>query len=119
MDVDKCVELHNKILKHGWLESGKTTEDFERDCKTWFDHWSEEADALRNTLSPDLVAFLERAYVTNTDHSFFYYVDGLWSPNMLIEEATIFNECYSEDDPTRYIVLYAMNDFASHQVGLM
>jgi hypothetical protein len=121
MDVNKCVKLHNEIFMHGWLRSGKTNENFERDCKTWFNYFGEEAEALRlqNTLSIDLIAFLERAYVTNLDHSFFYYVDGLEPPSRLFEAAEVFNVLYSNNDPTRYVVLYAMNMFASHPVGLM
>jgi hypothetical protein len=69
MNVGKCVALHNQIFKYGWLGSGRTIEDFEQECKPWFDLWGDEAEALRNTLSPNLVAFLERTFVTNVDHS--------------------------------------------------
>jgi hypothetical protein len=119
MNIDKCVALHNQILKHGWLGSGRTIEDFEQECKTWFDLWGDEAEALRNTLSPDLVAFLERAYATHADHSFFYYVSGLDYPSGLFEAAECISECYSQDDRTRYVVLYHMNRFGSHNVGLV
>jgi hypothetical protein len=119
MDVDKCVALHNKIFIHGWLGSGKTIEDFDRACTTWFDHYGDEAEALQNTLSPDLLAFLGRAYVAKTDHSFFHYVSGLDHPTGLFEAAVCFNDPYSGDDPTRYIALYVMNRFACHPVGLM
>jgi hypothetical protein len=100
MDVDKCVALHNKIFMHGWLASGKSTEDFERDCTTWFDYYGDEAEALRGTLSLDLAAFLESAYVTKTDHSFFHYVSGLGYPSGLVETAEFFNMAYSDGDPT-------------------
>lgn len=90
-----------------------------RDCTTWFEYFGDEAEALRDTLSIDLVAFLESAYVTSADHMFFYYVDGLNSPNRLFEAAEVFNVAYSDDDPTRYIALYAMNDFGSHPIRLM
>jgi hypothetical protein len=119
MDVDKCVVLHNKILKHGWLGSGKTIKDFERECQTWFDHFGEEAEALRTTLSPDLLTFLRGAHITPLDHSFFYYVSGLYSPSAFFEHAELFNEVHSNDDLMRYIVLYAMGMFGNHPVGLM
>jgi hypothetical protein len=119
MDVDKCVALHNKIFMHGWLASGKSTKDFERDCTTWFDYYGDEAEALRDTLSLDLAAFLESAYVAKTDHSFFHYVAGLDYPSGLFETAKFFNIAYSDGDPTRYVALYAINRFASDPVGLM
>jgi hypothetical protein len=34
MNADKCVALHNKIVKYGWLGSDKTIEDFEQNCET-------------------------------------------------------------------------------------
>jgi hypothetical protein len=119
MNVGKCVALHNQIFKYGWLGSGRTIKDFEQECKPWFDLWGDEAEALRKTLSPNLVAFLERAFVTNADHSFFYYVCGLDYPSGLFEAAECISECYSQDDRTRYIVLYHMNSFGSHNVGLV
>jgi hypothetical protein len=72
MDVDKCVELHNKILKHGWLRSGKTIEDFEQKRQTWFDQHGDQAEAVAELLSPDLIAFLEGAYTVDCeyDHTF-------------------------------------------------
>jgi hypothetical protein len=112
MGVDKCSALHNKIIKHGWLGACKTIEDFRQDCKTWFNHFGDAAEALRDTLSPDLVTFLESAYMTDTDHSFFYYVGGLDAPNKLFEAAEFSSVAYSDDDPIPYIALCAMNDFA-------
>jgi hypothetical protein len=38
MDVNKCIPRHNKIFKHGWMESAKIIEDFDWDCKMWFDY---------------------------------------------------------------------------------
>jgi hypothetical protein len=120
MDVDRCVALHNKIFKHGWFESGRTIEEFERECKTWFSLWGDEAEALRNTFSPELVAFLERAYAVGIGHSFFWYVEGLDYPTGLFEAAHCFNEASDDDDPARYIVLYHMNNHGeSHVVGLL
>jgi hypothetical protein len=119
MNVDKCVALHNKIFMHGWLGSDKSIEDFERDCTTWFGYYSGEAEVLRDTLSLNLAAFLESAYVAQTDHCFFHYVAGLNYPSALFETAEFFNMAYSDGDPTRYVALYAMNRFASDPVGLV
>jgi hypothetical protein len=121
MDVDKCVTLHNKILEHGWLHSGKTLEELEQNRKTWFDYHGDAAEAMRDLLSPDLTAFLERAYeVTCEDgHSFFYYVKCLFSPAMVQEHSRTLNyEC--PDGEMQNVVLYIMNySFGSHPMGLM
>ncbi len=87
MDVNKYVVLHNKILEHGWVHSGRSREDLERDRKAWFDYHGDEAEAIRGILSPDIIAFVERAYEVDCEdgHAFFYYVAGLfffrWSMN--------------------------------------
>jgi hypothetical protein len=122
MDVEKCVLLHNRILEHGWLGSGKTIEDLEQNRKTWFDYHGDLAEAISDILSPDLIAFLERAYVVDCDdgHSFFYYVGGLSGPGYIQEQLEGLNVVCPEEGETRYVVLYTMNySFGSHQVGLM
>ena len=122
MDVDKCVELHNKILEHGWLHSGKTIEDFGQKRQTWFDQHGDQAEAISDLLSPDLIAFLERAYEIHCDgaHSFFYYVGGLAGPVNIQEQMESLNLVCEEEGETRYVLLYMMNcDFGSHPVGLM
>ncbi|KAH4063780.1 hypothetical protein HBH50_186600 [Parastagonospora nodorum] len=122
MDVDKCVVLHNKILEHGWVHSGKSREDLERNRKTWFDYHGDEAEAIRDILSPDIIAFLERAYEVDCEdgHAFFYYVAGLFSPSLIHELSETFNHDSSEDGILQNIVLYNMNSsFGSHPVGLV
>jgi hypothetical protein len=122
MDVDKCVILHNKILERGWLQSGKPIEDLEQNRKTWFEYHGDEAEAIRDTLSPDLIAFLERAYEVDCEngHSFFYYVAGLFSPALVHEQSDTFNHESADDDDLQIIVLYNMNySFGSHPVGLL
>ncbi|KAF2993162.1 hypothetical protein E8E13_000065 [Curvularia kusanoi] len=122
MDVNKCAELHNKILEHGWLRSGKSRQDLERNRKTWFDYHGDEAEAIRDILSPDIIAFLERAYVVDWDggHAFFYYVAGLFTPSLVHELSETFNNDFSEDGMLQNIVLYNMNSsFGSHPVGLV
>jgi hypothetical protein len=121
MDVDKCVELHNKILEHGWLRSGKTIEDFEQKRQTWFDQHGDQAEAVSELLSPDLIAFLEGAYTVDCeyDHTFFYYVGGLAGPFNIQDNMETLN-MVCEEGETPYILLYMMNyRFGSHPVGLM
>jgi hypothetical protein len=122
MDVDKCVELHNKILEHGWLHSGKTTEDFKQNRQTWFDYHGDHAETISDLLSPDLIAFLEGAYVIDYEdgHSFFYFVSGLSGPVNIQEQMETLNSVCEEEGETRYVLLYIMNySFGSHPVGLM
>lgn len=119
MDVDRSVALHNKILEIGWSGSGRSAEEFKQICKPWFDYHGDEAEEVRDLLSPDLTAFLERAYEADNDHVFTYYLNGLNWPGGLFSDATIFNDTWSEDDKSRFVVLYFMNTFASHPVGLV
>ena len=122
MNVGKCVKLHNKILEHGWVHSGKSKEDLERNRKRWFDYHGDRAEAIREILSPDIITFLERAYVVDCEggHAFFYYVGGLFSPSLVHEISETFNHGPSEDNMLQNIVLYNMNSsFGSHPVGLV
>jgi hypothetical protein len=49
LDVERCVELHNAILEHGWLSSGRSAEDFQSQCKPFYEHnpelFDEKCDA--------------------------------------------------------------------------
>lgn len=118
MDVDKCVALHNKIMEIGWSGSERSI-PFEETCKSWFEFHGDEAEAMRAIFSPDLTAFLERAYKGHT-HSFTYYVSALSCPHEILAGAEIFNHIFSEDAKPRYVVLYFMSGgFASHPVGLV
>jgi hypothetical protein len=122
MDVDKCVELHNKILEHGWLRSGKTIEDFEQNRQTWFDKNGDQAEAISGLLSPNLIAFLERAYEIDCEggHQFFYLVSSLSGPGDIQNQMEVLNSVCEEEGETRYVLLYIMNyNFGSHPMGLM
>jgi hypothetical protein len=57
--------------------SGKSLNTLER--RTWLDHHADEAEKVRCKISDDLVAFLERAHITeeHAGHSLFYYACGL------------------------------------------
>jgi hypothetical protein len=120
MDVDKCVALHNKILQLGYLGSGKSVEQFEQECKPWFDYFGDEAEELSDKLSPDLIAFFERAFMSGDRHAFFFYVGGLNGPTSLFGAVASLNSGFSYDDQTRFVALYGMNLFpASHGCGLV
>jgi hypothetical protein len=36
LDFDHCVKLHNAILEHGWLCSGRAVEDFQLQCTAFY-----------------------------------------------------------------------------------
>jgi hypothetical protein len=120
MDVDKCVALHNKILRLGYLGAGKSIEQFEQECIPWLDRFGDEIDEVSEKLSPDLIAFLEGACIGGDKHTFFFYVDGLHAPGNLFEMVECINSVSSDDDETRFVALYGMNLFpASHLCGLV
>ena len=107
INLDRCVALHNEIVTIGWEARGRNASDL---GQSWFDFHGVEAAVVRNRLSPDLIAFLERAWEVGPDHSFFYYVAGLHYPNNMFSK-------YGEDD--RFLTLYAANYIAEHPDGLM
>lgn len=63
MDVERCVALHNEILRSSWTSSGRESDSLESACHTWFDTFGDEAEAVCPDLAPDLVTFLQRARV--------------------------------------------------------
>ena len=118
MNVDRCIALHNEILRHGWVGSGRSVESLESSCQTWFDTFSDAAEAVRADLAPDLVQFLQHARVicdpeAKVDLFFFYWVQNLADPGFMFEQ---------EDDwpeEGRLLVLYAMSNFTGHFCGLV
>jgi hypothetical protein len=126
MDVERCIELHNQILRYGWIGSGRSPDLFEVSCRTWDDYHGTEAAAVHSNLTPDLVKFLKHARIADiaetTEFSFFYCVNDLASPGLMFDtEETFVAQGYEEDQDWggRYLNLYTMNDFGSHRLGLM
>ncbi|KAK6844433.1 hypothetical protein PG995_014543 [Apiospora arundinis] len=130
MDYVRCAELHNRILEIGWARPGKQlTIGDGTDNKNhpgahvpqkhpnWFQHWGKRAEAMRPRLSQDLTAFLERAWVSGDDHSFFFYVNDLTPPNEMWAHEE--NFVRNPDDIDRYLTLYSANVYSSHPDGLV
>jgi hypothetical protein len=115
MDVGRCVELHNEIVRLGWEGLGRKIEDFER--RSWFDFHGTGAEGIRGSLTSDVINFLERAHEVDDEQSFSYYVAGLNYPDRLIASDVAI--LAGEENPTRYLVLYIANDIPSHQLGVM
>lgn len=54
LDTERCAELHNAILEHGWLSSGRSAEDFQSQCTPFYERAAEEID---EKCTPSLEAF--------------------------------------------------------------
>jgi hypothetical protein len=129
MEVERCIELHNEILRHGWIGSGRSPNIFEANCPKWSDHYGADAEAVRSDLSPDLADFLKQAripVVPNAEFSFSYWVSDLAGPELLFEFEELFaihgdDAAWAGDDDLgkRFVLLYSMNDFGSHRLGLV
>ncbi|KAK8092284.1 uncharacterized protein PG998_015116 [Apiospora kogelbergensis] len=130
MDYVRCAELHNRILEIGWARPGKqltigdgsdgsdpTAAHVLQKHPSWFQHWGKRAEAMRPRLSPDLTAFLQRAWVAGEDHSFFFYVNDITSPSAMWAHEE--NMVTDPDDVDRYLTLYSSNLHASHPDGLV
>ncbi|KAI4643339.1 uncharacterized protein J4E79_011280 [Alternaria viburni] len=59
MNVERCISLHNEIVRHGWVGSGRSPDTLASHSKSWFEVFGDEAEVERSALSPDLVQFLE------------------------------------------------------------
>ncbi len=105
MNVDRCVSLHNRILQHGWIHSGKSYEELISSTNTWFNVYGRSAEAVRGKLCKELVQFLEKALVAPKGHAFFYYYCSLHKPASLFDLAWRYEE-FGETDSTRYVALY-------------
>ncbi|KAK5696634.1 hypothetical protein LTR97_007938 [Elasticomyces elasticus] len=78
MDHERCAALHNAILKHGWVTSGRDAEGFLRESHPYLEfHPSLAQDDF---LHPSVLAFLRaaRALPGNHETNLFYH---LWALN--------------------------------------
>jgi hypothetical protein len=77
LDFQRCVELHNAILEHGWLSSGRSAEDFQAQCTPFYQH---AAEVIDEKCHASLKAFFQgaRDMAPGTDgFNFFYNVSRL------------------------------------------
>lgn len=108
MDSDRCVALHNAILEHGWLESGRTAETFATSTRTWWEVHGDSEEVER--LHPSLRAFLQGARIVPRDcqpeTSLFCNVHGLHHPGSLFSGpgSSMF------EDPDMTLTLYATHE---------
>ncbi|KAJ4353614.1 uncharacterized protein N0V89_005344 [Didymosphaeria variabile] len=136
MNVARCIELHNKIVRLGWEAMNQDPQDFHP--QTWFEHHGQAAQNARRKLSSDLVAFLQGAYEIPESkqqygvQNFHYYatalmypgddmfalLDGLCSPSWVNQ----YEQHHGNLDGGglgRYVRLYWANNLASHPEGLI
>lgn len=75
MDYSRCAALHNAILQHGWLKTGRSQEEYELTARPYL----EVNPQAGRDLPPSLLAFLStaRALPLNHEVNFFYGVWGL------------------------------------------
>lgn len=120
LDYVRCAALHNHILEMGWVGSGRSPADFVAVRRTWFEVHGDNAAAVRETLAPSLVRFLERAYVVPREVRFFYWVEGLsipHDPEQLWGDHNL--DMADEGEEFRYLTLYPVNEnLAEHGDGL-
>lgn len=77
LDFQRCIELHNAILEHGWLSSGRSIEDFQSQCTPFYER---AAGHIDEKCSDSLKASLQGARDVPpgmNDFNFFYNVSGL------------------------------------------
>jgi len=103
MNVERCISLHNEIVRHGWVGSGRSADSLASHSKPWFQVFGEEAEAERSALSPDLVQFLEQVQIPRVEEEgfyteFFYWVQGLSHPEYMFEfEGMLWDYDYKND----------------------
>ncbi|KAI4950244.1 hypothetical protein J4E91_004900 [Alternaria rosae] len=113
MDVERCISLHNEIVRHGWVGSGRSPDTIASHSKSWFEIYGEEAEAERSNLSPYLIQF-PRVEKEGFYPEFFYWVQGLSHPEYMFEFEDMLSDYddnksedeEEEDDEGRRLVLY-------------
>ncbi|KFX95249.1 hypothetical protein V495_01812 [Pseudogymnoascus sp. VKM F-4514 (FW-929)] len=78
LDYERCALLHNFLVEYSWIADGGELADLDR--RSFFDHYGDEANAIRERLDPALIAFLEAIYDFQ-DSSFHLWVCGITYPD--------------------------------------
>ena len=103
MNVERCISLHNEIVRHGWVGSGRSPDTLASHSKSWFEVFGDEAEAERSNLSPGLIQFLEQVQIPRVEEEglypeFFYWVQGLSHPEYMFEiEDMLWDYDYEND----------------------
>lgn len=74
LDFQRCVKLHNAILEHGWLSSGRSVEDFQSQCTPYYERAAEEIDekcsASSKLSSKVLVMYRQESFASTSFTTF-------------------------------------------------
>ncbi|CAO2656567.1 Nn.00g053700.m01.CDS01 [Neocucurbitaria sp. VM-36] len=136
MNVERCIELHNEILRHGWVNSGHDPSQFGSAARPWVSYFNDFGDAgqaILPDLVPELGQFLQQARIVEYEpdrsggYSFFFWVDNLARPGNMFEYEEMWEMILDKPykpmkckyEAKRFIVLYTLNQLASHHVGLV
>lgn len=137
MDIERCVELHNKILRHGYIGTGKDPNEFGTHglpCR-YLSRYIDTLEDVSDDISDDLLAFFSQAR-TSPDHpttydesghlpanrSFaFHPLDsGLPGPRALSGDTETWIHDVEPGNEKIYLTLYHPNsDAGSHPLGLV
>ncbi|KAJ4346148.1 hypothetical protein N0V95_005651 [Ascochyta clinopodiicola] len=86
MNVERCIELHNEILRHGWVHSGHDISQFETVARSWMSHFGDDELGILSDLVPEIREFLQQARIILDEpdksggFSLFFWVDNLAAP---------------------------------------
>lgn len=100
MDHDRCVALHNHLVRYAWIAEGRPPAGLNGNIKTFFTTHGAAAEALRERLDPSLAAFLAAALLPPDGPDglepapFFFWAAGLTEPDDLFAQdaADLFDE---------------------------
>jgi hypothetical protein len=102
LDFQRCAELHNAILEHGWLTSGRSAEGFQSQCTPFYER---AAEVIDEKCSSSLKAFFQAARNVppeTNDFNFFYNVS-------VLNCAFGWHDCYAEEED-RVLNLYVVSN---------
>lgn len=100
LDFERCIELHNAILEHAWLSSGRSAEDFRSQCRPFYERAAEVIDENCNDFLKAFFQGARDAPPGTHQFNFFYNVCGL-------DCAFGWHGYYCEEE-TRILTLYTV-----------
>lgn len=77
LDPERCTELHNAILEHGWLNSGRSIEEFQSQCTPFHERTAGVIDEKYSASINFFFQGAENVPPGTNDFNFFYNASGL------------------------------------------
>jgi hypothetical protein len=103
LDYERCAALHNAIVKHAWVATGRDLGDLELQY-VWPPADEDVLAEGQERLHPDVISFLERA-INLPEGNFYFFIAGLGVGANLWEMVDGFGE--------DWVALYMSNDSSS------